>query len=133
MGTVVLDTSVVLGLRDPQDAHHAAAVTAIHGSRQAGDRLVLPCSALAEVLVGASRLGVAAVNGMEEFVDAIIDVVYPIEREGARVVASYRARYPTIRLPDAFVLAVGEILKADTVFTADHRWKGIDKRVKLIA
>lgn len=133
MGTVVLDTSVILGLRDPEDAHHAAAVAAIRSCRDAGDRLVLPASALAEVLVGASRLGSSAVQRTEAFVDAVIDVVHPIDRDGARTAAAYRARHGALRLPDALVLAVGERLGADAVLTADRRWKEVDQRVRVIA
>jgi predicted nucleic acid-binding protein len=132
VGTVVLDASVVLGLRDPNDPHHAAASAALRSSRLAGDSLVLPASALAEVLVGASRLGAPAVQRMEKFVDAIIDDVHPIERRAARAAAEYRARHRSLRLPDAFVLAVGEILNASAVLTADQAWQRVDPRVRLI-
>jgi predicted nucleic acid-binding protein len=132
VGTIVLDASVILGLRDANDAHHAAATNALRSSRAAGDRLVLPASALAEVLVGSSRLGTQATQRMEAFVDAIIDDVHPIEREAAKVAAAYRARHRTLRLPDAFVLAVGKILNASTVLTADQAWQRIDTRVRII-
>jgi predicted nucleic acid-binding protein len=132
VGTVVLDASVVLGLRDPGDVHHAAATSAVRISRAAGDRLVLPASALAEVLVGSSRLGAGAVRRMEKFVDAVIDDVHPIDRDAAKVAAAYRAEHRTLRLPDAFVLAVGKVLNAGTVLTADQAWQRIDKRVRII-
>jgi predicted nucleic acid-binding protein len=132
MGTVVLDASVVIGLRDPQDAHHESAVETVQLARAARDRLVLPASALAEMLVGACRLGQTAVASTEEFVDAVIDAVQPIDRAVARSAASYRARRSGLRLPDALVLAVGEVIDADTVYTADARWKGWDRRVQVI-
>jgi predicted nucleic acid-binding protein len=132
VGTIVLDASVILGVRDPNDAHHAAATSALRGSRAAGDRLVLPASALAEVLVGSSRLGAQAIQRMETFVDAIIDDVHPIDREAAKAAAAYRAQHRTLRLPDAFVLAVGKILNASTVLTADQAWQRIDARVRII-
>jgi len=133
VGTVVLDASVLLGLRDPSDTHHAAAITTLRSSRAAGDRLVLPASALAEVLVGASRLGGQAIERMERFVDAIIDEVHPIDRETAKVAAGYRARHRSLRLPDAFVLAVGAVLDATAVLTADQAWRSVDARVRVIA
>ena len=132
MGAVVLDASVVIGLRDPHDAHHEPAVEAVQRARAAGDRLVLPASALAEILAGACRLGKTAVDRTEEFVDAVIDTVQPIDRAVARSAASYRARRSSLRLPDALVLAVGEIVDADAVYTADVRWKGGDRRVQVI-
>lgn len=133
MGAVVLDSSVVIGLRDLDDAHHAPAVEAVRGARTAGHRLLLPASALAEVLVGANRLGGTAVDQVEQFVDAVIDGVEPIDREVARVAASYRARRSSLRLPDALVLAVGACRDADAVYTADTRWKDCDRRVRVIA
>ena len=102
MGTVVLDASVVLGLRDPGDSHHAAASEALRASRSAGERLVLPASALAEVLVGASRLGAEAVERTEAFVDAIIDDVHPIDRETAKAAAPRQATTMTARLREVF-------------------------------
>ena len=133
MGTVVLDASVVLGLRDPGDSHHAAASEALRASRSAGERLVLPASALAEVLVGASRLGAEAVERTEAFVDAIIDDVHPIDRETAKAAAELRARRRNLRLPDAFVLAVGKVLHASVVLTADQAWQDMDSRVRVIS
>ncbi len=93
---------------------------------------MLPCSALAEVLVGASRIGAQAVARVEAFVDAVIDEVHPIDRRAARVAAALRANHRGLRLPDAFVLAVGDVLAAQTVLTADQAWSGIDPRVRVI-
>ncbi len=132
MGSVVVDASVVLGLLDPADAHHSSATRAVKKVRADGDEIILPASALAEVLVGASRIGPAAVRTTEAFVDAIVDQVYDIDRSVARAAAGYRARHASVRLPDAFVLAVGATLNADTVLTADKRWGKVDPRVRVI-
>ncbi len=51
MGSVVVDASVVLGLLDPRDAHHTSATRAIKKVIAEGDEIILPASALAEVLV----------------------------------------------------------------------------------
>ena len=61
MGTVVLDTSVVLGLLDRQDAHHHTAVRLITEHTTAGTVFGLPASVLAEVLVSEARRGHPAV------------------------------------------------------------------------
>lgn len=132
MGTVVLDASVVIGLRDPGDAHHEPAVEAVRDARAAGHHLLLPASALAEILVGASRLGRTAVDRVERFVDAVIDTVQPIDRDVARAAASFRARRSSLRLPDALVLAVGQHVDADAVYTSDVRWKDCDRRVRIV-
>jgi len=133
MGSVVVDASVVLGVLDPRDAHHASASRALKTARANGDAIILPASALAEVLVGASRLGSGAVRTTEAFVDAIVDQVHSIDRSVARSAAVYRSAHKSIRLPDAFVLAVGATLNADTVLTADTRWAKLDRRVHVIS
>ena len=133
MGLVVVDASVVLGLLDPHDMHHASATRALRRVRADGDEIILPASALAEVLVGASRLGTGAVRTTEAFVDTIIDQVYDIDRPVARSAAVYRSKNNPVRLPDAFVLAVGAIVNADTVLTADARWTKVDRRVRVIS
>jgi predicted nucleic acid-binding protein len=132
MGSVVVDASVVLGLLDPRDGHHGSATRALKRARAAGDDIVLPASALAEVLVGASRLGPNAVRTSEAFVDAIVDEVHVIDRAVARSAALYRSSHKSLRLPDAFVLAVASTLSADAVLTADTRWAKVDRRVRVI-
>jgi len=133
VGSVVVDASVVLGLLDPNDAHHASATRALKGARAEGNEIVLPASALAEVLVGASRVGAGAVRTTEAFVDMIVDQVYDIDRQVARSAAVYRSKNRSVRLPDAFVLAVGSVVNADTVLTADARWSKVDRRVRVIS
>ena len=132
MGSVVVDASVVLGLLDPSDAHHANATRALRRARANGDEIILPASALAEVLVGASRLGADAIRTTEAFVDTIVDKVHSIDRSVARSAAAYRSAHKALGLPDAFVLAVGATLNADTVLTADTRWAKVDRRVHVI-
>src|SRR6266851_8251898 len=132
MGSVVVDASVVLGVLDPNDAHHGSATRAIRRARVSGDDIILPASALAEVLVGAGRLGAGAVRTTEAFVDTIVDQVHSIDRSVARSAAVYRSAHKALRLPDAFVLAVGATLNADTVLTADTRWAKVDRRVHVI-
>lgn len=101
-------------------------------SRSRGDNLVLPASALAEVLVGASRMGPGAVRKTEAFVDAIVDAVHDIDRAVAREAAGLRTRHESLRLPDALVLAAGRVMNAVQILTADQRWSGVDKRVQLL-
>jgi len=133
MGSVVVDASVVLGLLDPRDGHHTSATRAIKRVRADGYEIILPASALAEVLVGASRIGGGAVRTTEAFVNAIVDQVYDIDRSVARAAAGYRARHASVWLPDAFVLAVGATVNADAVLTADTRWTKVDRRVRVIS
>ncbi len=100
--------------------------------RAAGNEIILPASAFAEVLVDASRLGTAAVRTTEAFVDIAVDLVYNVDRAVTRTAAAYRPHHRALQLPDAFVLAVGAILDADAVLTADAKWSQVDERVRLI-
>jgi predicted nucleic acid-binding protein len=132
MGTVVLDTSVVLGLLDPEDPDHRAAVRALRSHRAAGQQLVLPACVLAEVMVAAGRLGEQAAQTAEAFVDAIVDAVHGIDRRVAEEAAACRARHPELPMRDALVIAVGRVRGADAILTADPQWRLVDRRVKLL-
>lgn len=132
MGTTVVDASVVLGMLDARDAHHRAANEAWRRLRRQGERVVLPASALAEVLVAASRFGEEAVRSAEARIDRVVDAIGDIDRGVARAAAAYRARHSSLRLPDALVIAVGSVLNADTILTADSRWARVDRRVRVI-
>jgi predicted nucleic acid-binding protein len=132
VGTVVLDTSVLVGLLDPEDASHDQASRVLHDVRRARHQVVLPASALAELLVGATRLGPAAVRTIEAVVDAIVDQVCDVDPAVARSAVRYRARHRFLRLPDAMVLAVGQVLRADAVLTLDERWSRVDRRVRVV-
>lgn len=132
MGTVVLDTSVLVGLLDPEDTNHDRASRVLHDVRRARHQVVLPASALAELLVGASRLGPAAVRTIEAVVDTIVDRVCEVDPAVARSAVRYRSRHRFLRLPDAMVLAVGQVLRADAVLTADEQWARADRRVQVL-
>ena len=128
----MLDAGVLVGLLDPADASHARATSALHEVRRARDQMLLPSTALAEILAGANRLGPAAVQTVEEFVDGVVDSVCAVDRAVARAAAAYRTRHLFLRLPDALVLAIGEVLEADVVLTLDARWSGVDERVRVV-
>lgn len=133
MGEIaVLDTNIVLAALDPEDAHHQDSRIAIRQYRAHRAELVIPASVFSEALVSTSRYSAAAVAKTEAFIDALVDDVLPIDRAIARVAAKIRADHRSVRLPDAFVVAAGEVLHA-TVLTADRRLGRISKRVRLLA
>ncbi len=47
--------------------------------------------------------------------------VVPLDEEIAVVAAALRALRPSVRLPDALVVATGESLEADIILTTDRR------------
>jgi predicted nucleic acid-binding protein len=125
----VVDASVVIALRDRDDAHHEGAMRAVGDARQAG-QVVLPASALAESLVHPLAAGVDVTEALDKLL--AVFRVEPLSAEIAVAAAGLRAGSPPVRLPDALVLATGIQLDADQVLTCDRRWRRIDPRVKLI-
>lgn len=130
MALVVLDASVVIAFLDATDRHHEAAVAALSAVRT--DELVLPASAYAESLVGPFRRGGAASAKVEGFVAEFAMRIEPLSADIARSAAFLRARHSGLRLPDAFVLATGELLRAGRILTADRAWLTFSRRAKTI-
>lgn len=133
MAAVVLDSSVVLALFDPDDAHHAEGVAAVRARRANGARFVVPALVLAEVLVGAARRGAAEREERRRQVVAAFGPVRVIDAEVAERAAMLRAEHAGLRMPDALVLAVGVVDDAAETLTCDGAWAGYDRRVVLIS
>lgn len=132
MGTVVLDTSVVLALLDPADALHTAATQAVRQHRAEGDTFTLPASVFAEILVGVARLGDHALDQRRQHIVAAFGPPAPLDESVAVSAARLRARHRSLRLPDALVLATADVRDAQAVLTGDKKWEHIDTRVELI-
>jgi predicted nucleic acid-binding protein len=132
MGTVILDSSVLLAVVDPHDALHEPAAEAVRDAYRRGEAFMIPTTVLAEVLVGASRQGTEVAAALESRIDKLVAEVRPIDRDVARSAAELRARSSSIKLPDALVIATGRVVDAVTVLTADKRWSGVDPRVRVI-
>lgn len=129
MGVSVLDASVLIGLLDPGDALHARATDGFRN--HARDDVVVPASAYSETIVDPARRGVAQVAAVDGFLDSFPIRVLPIDREIGRRAAQLRAKH-RLGLPDALVLASGDVLDADVVLTADPRWVTFSSRVVVV-
>jgi len=125
---IVLDASVLIALLDPNDALHTAARAAL--ARHAGDDLKLPASAYAESLLGPARRGRLA-EATQAIVALLLDIV-PITGEVAEEAAELRARHPSLRLPDALVVATGSVLGAAVVLTGDARWRQLGQAITIL-
>jgi predicted nucleic acid-binding protein len=124
---IVLDASVVIAHLDPADALHHAATNALLD--HASDDLRFPASAYAEGLVDPARRG--RLDQARDALAALHLQIVPIDRAVAERAATMRARARALRLPDALVLACGELLGAEVILTADRRWRQFE-RVRLI-
>ena len=122
MGLTTVDAGVVIGFLDRNDAHHAAAYQALLEAGQRGDRLVLPASALAEVLVGPARRGPEAIAQVRELVQRLPMEIAGLDEETAVAAAVLQARHRSIRLPDALVIATADAVAADRLVTTDRGW-----------
>jgi predicted nucleic acid-binding protein len=127
MGLTVLDAGVIIGFLDANDAHHAASHTALSDARSRNDRLVIPASAFAEILVGPSRKGTVAIAAVRDLVDRVPIAVEPIDEEIAVAAAAIRARHRSLKLPDALVIATAGHLDADHLITTDGEWPSRSK------
>ena len=97
------------------------------------ERLALPASAYAEVMVGPQRRGQDAATTVDAFIDALPAAVEPATRDIARAAAALRARHGrSLRLPDALVLATAEILGADSVLTTGTGWPDVSVHVRTV-
>lgn len=122
MGLIHLDAGVVIGLLDSNDAHHGAATAALTAAQRAGDRFAMAASAFAECLVGPSRHGARAVAVAQELFDRLPIEIVELDAGTALAAADLRARHPTLRLPDALVLATAARRSADELITTDGKW-----------
>lgn len=116
----------------PQDALHAVTAGAVRRHRIDGARFVLPASVLAEVLVGAARLGDEELNQRRNQIVAAFGP--PVALDGAVAVsaARLRAKHRSLRFPDAVVIATAQVLGAQAILTGDKRWDRVDSRVRLV-
>ena len=123
MGLTVLDAGVVIAGLDADDTHHAAAAHALGAARERGDSFIVPASAYAEILVRPAAQGSATVARVDAALDAMAISIADADREIARRAATLRARHPSLRLPDALVIATAVELDADHLLTTDQRWR----------
>lgn len=116
MGALILDASVLIGLLDTADAHHARSINDVEAADRAGQQLLVPASAYSEALVAFARA--RRIGDAREAVTAMGITVTALTAAVAEQAAELRARHERLRLPDAIVLATarelgGELLSYD--------------------
>ena len=132
MGTVVVDTSIVVALLDSLDAHHVSAREALVALTPSDPDFRLSAVVLAEALVGAARISAAEFTHTNGLIREAFGPVYEVDGQVAATSARLRATHPWLRLPDALILATAEIERADVVLTADKRWAKVSATVRVV-
>lgn len=122
MALTVVDAGVLIGFLDGNDPHHQDAVEALEAIVERGDRIIVPSSALAELLVGPSRQGDGAVSSVLQLVERLPIEVAPLNKDVAIEAAALRAKHRSIKLPDVLVLATASALGAVALVTTDRGW-----------
>ncbi len=97
----------------------------------AADDVVVPASAYSETIVDPARRGPIQMAAVDGFLDSFPIRILPIDREIGRRAALLRAKH-RLGLPDALVLASGDVLDADVVLTADAKWIKLSRRVIVV-
>lgn len=121
---VVLDSDAVIGFLDRDDALHDAADAAVR--KFIDDPLVVSVVTYAEVMTGV-RLGHHDDDQAAGFFRGLVSEILPVESVIAEKAADLRARYRTLQMPDALILATAETVSGvDVVVTGDRRVAGVD-------
>lgn len=117
---VVLDSGVVVGFLDRQDALHDAADAAVRELVR-GQRLVASVVTYAELLTGA-RLGHHNEDDVAGFFAELLSAVLPVDVAVADKAADLRSRFKSLRMPDALILATAETdPDIDLIVTGDQQ------------
>lgn len=131
---VVLDSGVVVGFLDRQDALHGAADAAVRELVR-GQRLLASVVTYAEVLTGA-RLGHHNEDDVAGFFAGLLSAVLPVDVAAADKAADLRSRFKSLRMPDALILATAETdPDVDLVVTGDRQLtkvSGLRVKVRLL-
>lgn len=134
MGLTLLDSTVIVGFLDADDALHEVSVARIRELVKQGSLLASVVS-YAEVMTGVA-LGHHPRDPVVAFFDTLIADLLPVDRAVADRAAAIRGKRRTLRMPDALILATGDLhAEVDTVLCADGDWpkvKGLDCRVEML-
>jgi predicted nucleic acid-binding protein len=132
---VVLDSDVVFGFLDRQDAFHDAADAAVREFARE-QRLTVSVVTYAEVLTGA-RLGHHNEDDVAGFFRGLLSAVLPVDIAVADAAAGLRSRFKSLRMPDALILATAETdPDVDLIVTGDQQLtkvSGLRIKVRLLS
>lgn len=123
MGSIALDSGVIIGLFSSADLHHDWAFQQVQDIVAGHDTIVISALTMCEVLVRPAQSGAAdAVRAdVLSLRPRIVDVDEPIASRAALL----RATRQGLRLPDAIILATVLAAGCDCLVTTDRRLAGV--------
>jgi predicted nucleic acid-binding protein len=134
VGLILLDSTVIVGFLDRDDALHEVAVAKLKeviGS----ESLLASTVSYAEVMTGVAR-GHHPERQVQRFFDVVVGDLLAVDRQVAARAAVLRGKRVSLRMPDALILATADVHdEVDTVLCADAEWpkvKGLSCRVELL-
>lgn len=134
MGLILLDSTVIVGFLDADDALHEVTVARFKEIIGSGP-LAASVVSYAEVMTGVS-LGHDHQESVDGFFDALVKDLLPVDRLVAARAATLRGKHVSLRMPDALILATADLHEEiETVLCADGDWpkvKGLSCRVELL-
>jgi predicted nucleic acid-binding protein len=134
VGLILLDSTVVVGFLDTDDALHE--VTVARFKELVGNHpLAASVISYAEVMIGVS-LGHHPRERVEGFFDTFVKDLLPVDKPVAARGATLRGARKALSMPDALILATADLdEEIETVLCADKEWskvKGLSCRVELL-
>ena len=118
---MILDSDAVIGFLDSDDALHDAADTLVRKHFKASSLLVSAVT-YAEVMTGV-RIGKHDESPVRAFLTEAISAVLPVDLQVAEAAATLRVRHPSLRMPDALILASAQANPdVTTVVSGDAQW-----------
>lgn len=131
---ILLDSTVIVGFLDADDALHGVSVARIRELVKE-DALAASVVSHAEVMTGV-ELGHHSRDAVVGFFDVLIRALLPVERAVGDRAATIRGRRRTLPMPDTLILATADLHpEIDTVLCADGDWpkvRDLDCRVELL-
>lgn len=131
---ILLDSTVIVGFLDADDALHEATVARfkeIVGSHPLAASVI----SYAEVMTGVA-LGHHPGERVEGFFDTFVKHLLPVEKPVAARASELRGTRRSLPMPDALILATADLHpEVETVLCADGDWpkvKGLSCRVELL-
>lgn len=119
MGSVAVDSGVIIALFDAGDVHHAWSVDQIQQIVTARHGIVISALTVAEVLVRPAQAGAA--EAVRADLMSLRPRIVDVDADLAARAAQLRATRSGLRLPDAIVVATALLAQCDYLVTTDQR------------